>query len=392
MGNPLDDAGMGGVLAGLRVLDVSLLGPAILSMQLADLGADVVKVEPPGGDYIRKVGWPVIDGATLLHWHSNRGKRSVVLDLTSEDDIRIFLELVKAADVLVEGMRPGALERRGLGWERLREANPKLVYCSISGFGSTGPLAQLATHGAGFDSWAGLLVTQPDEHDRPSLPEARMPIGYFAGPLWGAIGVLAGVLRARATGQGFRFEISQAGAAAATGAIALSAQQYVNERKAAGEDTGGAPAFRGSVRLAIYKTNDGHVLFMATERKFWKNFCEAIARPDLYAAYPGKEDYDHEQYNRELRDELDRIFATRTMAGWVELGLERDFPIVQVHTPASLLEDEHFLSSAPWQEADHPTKLLATPIRPIGEPPAKVRRAPRPGEHTAEVLKDWLGR
>jgi crotonobetainyl-CoA:carnitine CoA-transferase CaiB-like acyl-CoA transferase len=390
-----DNETTGGVLAGLRVLDVSLLGPAILAQQLADLGADVVKVEPPGGDHVRKVGWPIIDGAALMHWHVNRGKRSIILDLKTKAGIETFIALVKKADILIEGMRPGALSRRGLTWERLSAENPRLVYCSISGFGSTGPLAQLATHGAGFDAWAGILAPQIDENGTPHFPERRTPIGYFAGSLWGAIGVLAGVIRARATGKGYHFEISQAGAAAAISAMALEAQRYVDRRNASGisetDDKVGSNRLRSSVRLAFYRAKDGYVLFMATEQKFWRNFCTAVSRPDLFAAHPGKGDYDQDYGNEVLRGELAALFKERTMAEWVELGLASDFAVVQAHTQKTLLQDAHFKASMAWlPEGEHPCDLLATPIMTLGEPPAIVHRAPKAGENTETVLKEWL--
>src|SRR5579863_1342380 len=123
------------LLAGLRVIECSMLGPGAVSTPLADLGADVIKVEPPSGDYIRQMSWPLVDGTSLLHLHISRGKRSIVLDLTTDDGRNVFLDLVKTADAVVEAMRPGGLERRGLGFEALREVNPKIAMLTISGYG-----------------------------------------------------------------------------------------------------------------------------------------------------------------------------------------------------------------------------------------------------------------
>src|SRR5437867_8184563 len=116
-----------GLLAGVRIIESSLLGPAAVGMHLADLGAEVIKVEGPGGDYVRKMAFPIIDGVSLLHWHLNRGKRSVVLDLRTAEGVATYLDLVRGADAVIEGMRPGALARRGLTCERMQEANPRLV-------------------------------------------------------------------------------------------------------------------------------------------------------------------------------------------------------------------------------------------------------------------------
>src|SRR3954451_5588591 len=134
-----------------------MLGPAAITNPLADLGAEVIKIEPPSGDYGRQMTWPIVEGVSLLHLHVNRGKRSVVLDLRTDDGARAFLDLVAGADVVVEAMRPGGLERRGLGYERLREVNPRIVFCTISGYGMTGPYKDMPSHGLAYDVWAGLV-------------------------------------------------------------------------------------------------------------------------------------------------------------------------------------------------------------------------------------------
>ena len=189
-----------GLLAGLRVVECSMLGPGAISTPLADLGADVIKVEPPAGDYIRSMSWPIIDGNSLLHLHISRGKRSIVLDLRTEPGRETFLDLVRSADVVVEAMRPGGLDRRGLGYDRLREINPKLVMFTISGYGMTGPYRDLPSHGIAYDAWAGTVAPEPGPDGLPSIPD-HTSIGITAGPLFGTAAILAGVLHARETGQ-----------------------------------------------------------------------------------------------------------------------------------------------------------------------------------------------
>src|SRR5262249_8376296 len=132
-------ASTGALLAGVRVIDSSLLGPGAVGMHLADLGADVIKVENPSGDYVRKMAFPIVDGISLLHWHLNRGKRSIVLDLKTPDGVATYRDLARGADAVIEGMRPGVLARRGLGYDDLRALNPRIVYCTHSGYGTTGP-------------------------------------------------------------------------------------------------------------------------------------------------------------------------------------------------------------------------------------------------------------
>ena len=188
-------------LAGVRVIEFSLLGPGAVGTHLADLGADVIKVEPPKGDYIRQMTWPIIEGNSLLHWHIHRGKKSITLDLRTEDAQEVFRDLVRGADAVIEAMRPGALARRGLGYEDLLEINPSIVFCTISGYGMTGPYADLPSHGIAYDTWAGIVNPTFNEDGFPYLPE-HASIGIHAGPLFGALGVLAGIVKARATGEG----------------------------------------------------------------------------------------------------------------------------------------------------------------------------------------------
>src|SRR5947208_13468198 len=122
-------------LAGVRIIESSMLGPGAITTHLADLGADVIKVEAPSGDYIREMTWPIVEGVSLMHLHISRGKRSVVLDLRTPEGAEVFKELVKNADAVVEAMRPGGLARRGLGYDDLRKINPRIVFCTISGYG-----------------------------------------------------------------------------------------------------------------------------------------------------------------------------------------------------------------------------------------------------------------
>ena len=144
---------MGALLSGVRVIESSLLGPAAVGMHLADLGADVIKVEGPGGgDYVRKMAFPIIDGISLLHWHLNRGKRSIILDLRTLEGVAVYLDLLRGADAVIEAMRPGALARRGLTYEKMQEVNPRVIFCAISGYGLTGPYKDMPSHGIAYDA------------------------------------------------------------------------------------------------------------------------------------------------------------------------------------------------------------------------------------------------
>jgi crotonobetainyl-CoA:carnitine CoA-transferase CaiB-like acyl-CoA transferase len=389
------------LLSGLRVVECSMLGPGAVSTPLADLGADVIKVEPPTGDYIRSMSWPIVDGNALLHLHISRGKRSIVLDLRTVAGRDVFLDLVRTADVVVEAMRPGGLDRRGLGYQRLREVNPKLVMFTISGYGMTGPYRDLPSHGIAYDAWAGTVAPVPGPEGLPSIPD-HTSIGITAGPLFGTAAILAGVLHARQTGVGCHLEVAQSDAAAAFDW--LRSEGYRAYERPAPEVTGNpsdgyqrrAPGTAGmaeGVRYQFYESSDGHVLFMASERRFWQNFCSAVGREDLFAAHPGERLADHATGNLKLRHELAEIFRTRTTTEWVQVGLDHDVPIGPVNSPATIAADRQFADRLPWQPADRlVADQLPFPVRVVEEqPPVTTRRAPTLGEHTDEVLTQVLG-
>jgi crotonobetainyl-CoA:carnitine CoA-transferase CaiB-like acyl-CoA transferase len=389
------------LLSGLRVVECSMLGPGAVSTPLADLGADVIKVEPPSGDYIRQMSWPIVDGSALLHLHISRGKRSIVLDLTTEEGRAVFLDLVAVADAVVEAMRPGGLAWRGLGYERLREVNPRIVMLTISEYGMTGPYRDLPSHRIAFDAWAGTVAPVPGPEGMPAIPD-HTSIGITAGPLYGTTALLAGVLRARRTGAGCYLEVAQSDAAAAFDW--LRSEGYRAYRRPESEVTGnpadgyerrtpGPAGMSDSVRYQFYASSDGHVLLMASERKFWQNFCHAVGRDDLFEARPGARVADHARGDLGLRRELAAIFRQRTTAEWVRIGLEHDIPIGPANTPANIGDDPQFADRMPWQSADRlVAEQLPFPVRVVGEePPAAATPAPDAGEHTEQVLAGLLG-
>jgi crotonobetainyl-CoA:carnitine CoA-transferase CaiB-like acyl-CoA transferase len=389
-----------GLLRGVRVVECSMLGPAAITTALADLGADVIKVEPPQGDYVREMTWPIVEGTSLMHLHLNRGKRSVVLDLRTKEGAAIFLELVREADAVVEAMRPGGLARRGLGYERLREVNPRVVFITISGYGMTGPYKDYPSHGIAYDTWAGVVKPEVDEDGFTYIPE-HVSIGINAGPLFGALGILAGIIRARDVGEGCRMEVAQSDAAAAIDW--LRSETYRAYERPEDEVTGNksddyarrAPATAGmkdGVRYNIYATSDGHILFMASEREFWQNFCEGVGRPELFEQHPGSKYADHAVGDVALRAELRAIFATRTSAEWLEFGGRVNTPIAPVNTPRSIADDAQFRDRMPWiPQARLGAEQLPLPIKLIDRELPSPSMAPTVGQHTDEVLREVLG-
>jgi crotonobetainyl-CoA:carnitine CoA-transferase CaiB-like acyl-CoA transferase len=357
-------------------------------------------VEPPQGDYGRRMTWPIVEGVSLLFLHISRGKRSITIDLRTDAGQQTFLELVRDADVVVEGMRPGGLARRGLGYEQLREINPKLVWVTISGYGMTGPYRDMPSHGIAYDVWAGIVQPRETEDGFAYMPE-HPSIGIHAGPLFGAFGVLAGVLRARETGEGCMLEIAQSDAAAAFDW--LRSETWKAYERPESEVTGNeadnferrAPGTAGmeeGVRYQFYASSDGHVLFMASEREFWKNFCEGIGRPELFEQHPGAKYADHAVGDVALRAELREVFRTRTSAEWMEFGGRVNTPIAPVNSPQSLADDPQFHDRMRWLPSDRlGADQLPLPIKLVDHQLPLPEKAPTVGQHTDEVLHEVLG-
>jgi crotonobetainyl-CoA:carnitine CoA-transferase CaiB-like acyl-CoA transferase len=387
-------------LAGLRIVESSLLGPGAITTHLADMGAEVIKVEPPQGDYIRQMTWPIIEGNSLLHLHIHRGKKSLVLDLRKPEAVEVFRELARGADAVVEAMRPGALARRGLGYDDLRKLNPRIVFCNISGYGMTGPYKDMPSHGIAYDFWAGLVPPAYDEEGFCYLPE-HPSMGIHAGPLFGALGILAAVIRARETGEGAFLEIAQSDAAAYMDWYRI--ETWLAYERPQSEVTGnatdgyerrapGTAGMREGVRYQLYESADGHVLFMASEREFWKNFCQGIGRMDLFERWPGEKLADHARGNRELHAILRDVFKTRTSEEWIAFGNQHNTPIGPANTPKSIQHDPQFQHRFPlYPHAKHGADMLPFPVKFVGEELPAPGRAPTVGEHSDEELSRVLG-
>ncbi len=387
-------------LAGLRVIESSLLGPAAITTPFADLGAEVIKVESPAGDYVRDMTWPIIEGVSLLHYHVNRGKKSLTLDLKTPEGVGIYLDLVRGADVVIEAMRPGALAKLGLGYEELRAVNPKLVFCNISGYGMTGPYRDMPSHGIAYDTWAGVVKPAYDEEGFCFIDE-HVSLGINAGPLVGALGVLAAVVRARETGEGSMIEVAQSDSAAffdwyrSESYMAYARPEDVvtgNKSDGYARRAVATAGMKEGVRYQMYESSDGHVLFMASEQAFWKNFCEGIGRMDLFDKWPGSKYADHARGNRELQKELREIFKTKSCAEWLEFGNDKNTPIAPVNTPQTIAEDPQFKARLPLlPHEEHGADMLPFPVKFLEEELPPPSKAPTVGEHNERVLAEVLG-
>ncbi len=382
------------------MIESSLLGPGLLSTFLSDMGADVIKVEPPQGDYIRQMTWPIIDGNSLLHLHTHRNKRSITLNLKDPDGLTVYKDLVAGADAVVEAMRPGGLAKLGLGYDDLKAINKALVFITISGYGATGPYKDMPSHGIAYDTWAGQIEPVVDDDGFTRLP--NMPnIGINVGPMLGAVGLLAGIMRARSTGEGCAMEIAQSDAAAYMDWYRIETYKAYerDEKTVTGNpsddyerrEPGLAGMWEG-VRYQIYEAADGHVLFMASEQAFWKNFCEGVGRAELFERWPGSTYADHARGNLELQTELRDIFRTKTSAEWIAFSNEHNTPIAPLNTSKTIVDDPQFQHRMPFLSIDDVgAEQLPLPLNVIGEKPPTPTMAPTVGQHTEEVLADVLG-
>ncbi|MEE8165146.1 MAG: CoA transferase, partial [Myxococcota bacterium] len=339
------------LLSGVRVIESSLLGPGFVATFFADLGADVIKVEPPSGDYIRQMTWPIVEGVSLLHLHTHRGKRSVTLNLKTEDGVSLYKQLVATADVVVEAMRPGTLAKLGLGYEVLKKVNPKLVFATLSGYGATGPYKDLPSHGIAYDTWSGIIQPVEDEQGFKRIPRDMPNIGINVGPMLTAVAILAGVIKARETGQGCEMELAQSDASAYLDWYRIESERaYLRpEDEVTGNASdnyerrpAGLAGMWSGVRYQAYEASDGHILFMASEQAFWRNFCQGADRMDLFEKWPGSKFADHARNNLELQTELRDIFKARSVKQWLAFADEHNTTIAPFNTQASLADDPQF--------------------------------------------------
>lgn len=377
------------LLAGVRILEVAQLAPSSVGGHLADLGADVIKVESGAGEGVRHNGARAVgspDGPGFMHLRWNRGKRSIALDLRSEDGRRAFLRLAATADAVVEGTRHGYLQRLGLGWDALREARPQTVLCEVSGTGAEGPYRDLATGGMWFDAYAGM---RPVDTDHPSPPgvmggSAEVPQAMYALGAYGAMAILAAVLRARETGVGARLQVSSVDVATAWMPDRIDAALNADRTYA-------RPGWTPDGRLPdwplldAYATKDGGAIVLGSHYpKFWRAFCEAVGRPDLLEIDLSTVDERSEERALQVWRELDALFRTRTKQEWTDLFLAHDVAGGPVNTVEELLDDPHFRARATTYERGG-LRFAGSPVRVVGEDFAP-QLAPDLGQHTDEIL------
>jgi crotonobetainyl-CoA:carnitine CoA-transferase CaiB-like acyl-CoA transferase len=365
-------------LAGIRVLDLSsfLPGP-YLTLALADHGAEVIKVEQPGsGDPGRQIG-PVDGETTVFFRNLNRGKKSITLDLKTEAGREALLSLCETADVFVESFRPGVVKRLGVDYERVRERNPRIVYCSISAFGQTGPYAARPAHDLAVEALSGVLSMTLGAQDEPAMP--GVPVADLLAGLQGVAGVMMALFAREKTGVGDFIDIGMhdamlAGCLNILGPAIAHGEQPIAKHQ---RTTGGAAFYR------TYRTADGrHVSLAGQEPKFVESLLGFLGRLDLQplcARGPGP----HQQ---PVIDFLAQTFLTRTAAEWDARLSTLDLCYAVVKTLPEALEDDNAVVREMVLTDEAGRRHIAPPVRFAAQPAAPDLRAPALGEHNDVFL------
>jgi crotonobetainyl-CoA:carnitine CoA-transferase CaiB-like acyl-CoA transferase len=377
-----------GPLVGLRVVEFAhiMAGPTCGRM-LADMGADVIKVEQViGGDATRQFRPPDLDGESAAFMMLNRNKRGVALDLKEENGLEVALRLVDRADVLIENHRTGTMDRLGLGYDLLKESNPGLIYCEISGFGRTGPMAHLG----GFDlisqGYSGIMSVTGEGEGRPPV-KCAPPLTDITAGILAAMGILAAYVQRLETGKGQRIDTSlfEAGVTQSFWQAAVTLA------------TGVSPDPLGSAHpltapYQAFETSDGWITVGGSNQATWHRLVEVVGLPDLAEDPRFLENADRMQNVNELASVLSERFKTRPTSEWLRLLEEGGVPAGPVASIGEMLDFPQTLARDMVVEVEHsklgPVRTIGFPVKFSGTPVSVERGAPLLGEHTREVLAE----
>ncbi|WP_211187524.1 CaiB/BaiF CoA-transferase family protein [Achromobacter sp. Bel] len=363
-------------LAGIRILDLSRLLPGPLGAQyLADLGADVVKIEDTqGGDY----------APPALRAVCNRNKRGLRLDLKHPEGQAALAALARNADVVIESFRPGVAARLKADYPTLSQHNPRLVYCSITGYGQDGPQRDAAGHDLNYSAHAGMADQMGCGADQPAL--SNLPVAdILGGSLTAVMGILAALVDAQRTGHGRYVDIAIADGLLAGAVVPLATLNALGDTRPAGADSlSGALACYGQ-----YRTQDGRYLAVAAlEPKFWDTLCRRLERPDLLPLH--REGGATQQAY--VKDELQRLFGAQPLAHWMDRLEGADCCVSPVLKLSESLAHPQYAARGMVQRAEHPAygagAHIASPVKMTGFQFAIHRQAPLPGEHTDQILRE----
>jgi len=383
------------VLEGIKILELVHLPPGELcGMILGDFGADVIKIEPvPEGKFLKELqtaGDSKAINIATAHNALNRNKKSIKLNLKSEDGVNIFHKLAKDADVIIEGFRPGVAKRMGVDYATIRSFNPRVVYCSLSGYGQDGPYSKFPGHDINYISMAGALNLIGEAGQKPAIP-LNFLADFAGAPLHGALGIMAALFVRQRTGNGQYVDISYTDTVITLMTAFL--QQYF---------TDGSKFPRGEWALSgvypyycTYETSDHKLISLGCfEPKFWENLCKVIGRDDLklFCFRPehlGKKPDDLRWHD--VQEVMRKTFRTKKRDEWFDILIKHDVPVGKVYAIEEIFTDPQLLHRHMLLELKHPklgkVKQPGMAIK-LSETPPKFRNfAPYPGEHTDKILK-----
>ncbi|PWW04012.1 crotonobetainyl-CoA:carnitine CoA-transferase CaiB-like acyl-CoA transferase [Hoeflea marina] len=377
-----------GPLAGMKVIELAhiMAGP-VCGLMLADMGADVIKVEKPDGDDTRRFLPPAIGGVSAAYLMMNRNKRGIALNLKDPKAVEVLKTLLRDADVVIENYRMGTMEKLGLGYETLREINPGLIYCEISGFGRTGPYANRG----GFDliaqGMSGLMSITGEGPGRPPV-KSGAPVSDITAGILGALGVAAAYARKLVTGEGQRVDTS----------LFEAAISHTYWQSAITFATGSAPGPMGSAHplnapYQAFRTADGWLNVGAANQKNWERMLSVIEAPELATDDRFASNSARMGNLQALTEVLNARFCLRSTGEWMTLLEAAGVPAGPVLDIAEMHRDEQAIAREMVVETEHPTagtvKAIGLPIKFSETPGAIVRPAPMLGEHNREVLSDY---
>ncbi len=370
------------LLTGVRVAEFcSVAAGPFCGMLLADLGADVIKVEPPEGDALRQ--WPPLTAGDSENFASlNRNKRSIVLNLKDPADVAVALEIIAGSDVLLENSRPGVMARLGLGYPQIKHKFPRLVYCSISAFGQTGPRAQEGGFDLTIQAASGIMSVTGEPNGDPV--KCGVPISDFSSGLYAAFAIAAAIVRARAEGVGAWLDIPMLGCS--LGVAALQTSEYFG--------TGRSPGRLGSAHprnapYQRYRAADGDFVIAAGNQKLWIAVCQVVGLPELVQDPRFLTTTDRARNQHLLRELLEARFKLASVDDWIRDFNEGGIPHARINDFATALADPQVQALGWVMPLSLPgggqTRTFGSPLRIDGESPTVYRHPPALGEHTATV-------
>ncbi len=379
------------LLEGVRVIDLTrvLAGP-YCTMLLGDLGAEVIKIEAPGrGDDTRHWGPPFAPGGEAAYFLAvNRNKRSVTLNLKTPEGLDILKALIRQGDVLVENFRTGTLERWGLGYETLQELRPGLIYCSITGYGQTGPYRERPGYDFIVQAQGGFMSLTGPEGGEPY--RAGVAIADLAAGMFAANAILAALFARGRTGEGQRIDIALLDSQVALLSYVASNYFVSGERPCRYGN-----AHPNIVPYEAFKARDQYFAFAAGNDLQWRRFCEAVGRPEWAEDERFATNAARLQNRKQVVQMLNDLFATKDAADWIQLCHEIGLPAAPINTVDQVFQDPQVLAREMVLEVEHPTagrlKVLGSPLKVHTAPPEVRLPPPTLGQHTEEVLEAYLG-